>query len=344
MNYIKNNKYLYIYGKIEKKKSCYQIAKHMFDNNTLFDIISISKLLGLNNAFYSKYNVICFDYLATHFLSKNNFIKILNNLKLSGKKIIFHLHDLHENTFNRCYTPIKKIEKKVINKNSSKDKSIYPTNIPGHGVTSLCEQLSIANCQYIISYSENVELRNILNSYSNIKKNVVIPFHVETKIFKDYKMPKIYDVLLIGSTIKKSYNFRNRLYYLLKNNKKIRVKIIRNIEYNSSLSKIINSSWLTIATYSNFHYLVRKYFEISASKSVILGNMTRMGKEIWKDNYIHIDREMSNTQIINTIKTALQNKKKLKEISNTMYSIMHTEYNYKRLCEKYNNFFMEIDN
>jgi hypothetical protein len=263
----------------------------------------------------------------------------LNKLKNSGKKIVFHLHDLHEYSFKYC----KKMQN--IYKNRIKGKSIYPINIPSDGVKKLCEQLSKGNCQYIISYYDNVELRNILNSYSEIKQHIIIPFHIETKIFRDYKLPKKYDILLIGTYDKDSYNFRSRLYHLLlKYNSSFRIKITKKIKYGTNISKLINSSWLTIATYSNFHYLVRKYFEISASKSVILGNMTYMGKDIWKDNYIHIDREMSDTQIINTIKTALQNKKKLKEISKTMYSIMHTEYNYKRLCEKYNNFFKSINN
>jgi hypothetical protein len=92
------------------------------------------------------------------------------------------------------------------------------------------------------------------------------------------------------------------------------------------LAKLINQSWIGLATVSNFSYLVGKYFEISACNTVVLGNMNSQGKKIWSNNFIYVDETMTDVEISSRIKNALQNRKLLTKISTTMYDIMHNKY------------------
>lgn len=116
-----------------------------------------------------------------------------------------------------------------------------------------------------------------------------------------------------------------------KNKDKLRIKIIprKNAIYNDKLSKLLNKSWMAVATKSNFNYLVCKYFEISSSKCVILGDMTKQGSSIWKNNYVHIDNSMSDDAIINKIEYYINNKKILSSFSENMYNIIHKNFTYQ---------------
>ena len=69
---------------------------------------------------------------------------------------------------------------------------------------------------------------------------------------------------------------------------------------NKKLSEEINKSWLTICTSSKYNLLLGKYFETSMSNSTVCGNMPEDGKNICRDNYIELNPEMSDEEIINS--------------------------------------------
>ncbi|MCA9748906.1 MAG: glycosyltransferase, partial [Romboutsia sp.] len=93
-------------------------------------------------------------------------------------------------------------------------------------------------------------------------------------------------------------------------------------------------SWLAIATPSEYDYLVAKYFEISACNTVVVGNMANSGRHIWNDNFIEINEKMSDIEIIETIKKALNDKKMIKDKAKIMYELIQTEYNMIKYAEK----------
>ena len=65
------------------------------------------------------------------------------------------------------------------------------------------------------------------------------------------------------------------------------------------------------------------------SGSVICGDMPEDGKEIWENNYIHVDKNMSDEEIENIILNSLLDKEKLNQFSKKSLKLM--ENNYLRL-------------
>lgn len=187
---------------------------------------------------------------------------------------------------------------------------------------------------------------------------------VNTKIYKDYKLDKKYDILMYGSIdakielynhdsdkeYKKNwernygkklekkpdfYPLRVRIRNLLTNHeKKYKFKNISGgctrdpkKYYNEELSKLINQSWITICTTSRMDKFMNKYLETAASNSCILGNIPTDYKEIFENNIIEINEFMTDTEILDIIDNALSNKIKLKEMSSGFKKIIDEEYN-----------------
>lgn len=206
------------------------------------------------------------------------------------------------------------------------------------GLKGLISYLNKYNINGIITpYKNTKNINTVLSATKNLKV-IWIPHHIDTQYFKNYNQEKKYDVLLYGNDNTKYYSFRNRVIKLLleegKNNGIIVHRIPRPRNYfrynaaisNANLSKLISRSRLTLCTSSCLDYLLGKYFETSFSGSVILGNMPEDGKQIWKNNYVHIDNNMSDNQIIETISNALNDEELLKTISSNMYKVMISNF------------------
>ena len=69
-----------------------------------------------------------------------------------------------------------------------------------------------------------------------------------------------------------------------------------------------------------------KYFETSFSNSVIVGDMTQDGKEIWGNNFIELENTMSDIQIEEIVVESLKNKESLQMYSNECLKIMEKYY------------------
>lgn len=348
MRYTPESRYMYIYNTANGKPFT-NIIKHFLNvEQKNINIIPFDKI---KNNEIKNYKVIIIDYLIVLNKKIENNINLLYNLLKSIQKykikLCFHLHDLHGYTFLR-HKIVKNIkqnkEKKnvEITKNNGLGKPVDGLNF---GLLEFIKQIKYGNAKYIISYYSCPEMVN-LKKYTNnlINKYFTVPFHICPFIFNDYRLGKKYDILLYGSYNKISYKFRNRLYLILqKLKKKYRIFITSNSKYEE-LPKLINQSWLTIATTSNFSYLVRKYFEISACNSVVLGNMNEQGFQIWEKNYIHVDNSMTDLEIIRTISTSLSNKENLKKISEKMYHKIHSKYTYENFKDELINIYKYIDN
>jgi len=168
-----------------------------------------------------------------------------------------------------------------------------------------------------------------------------MPHYLNENNYKDWNLKKEYDVFLFGNTAKNYYPLRFKLLQIL--NKLKEENKINFLHWNhtdiwkynpkicdDNLSKTINSSWLTICTKSDkLNFLVAKYFETSMSGSVICGDMPEDGKEIWENNYIHVDKNMSDEEIENIILNSLLDKEKLNQFSKKSLKLM--ENNYLRL-------------
>lgn len=181
---------------------------------------------------------------------------------------------------------------------------------------------------------------------------------VNTDVFYDRNLPKKYDILLYGSrhyeyTYKKEknnqaiqdyiqkyesfysceindedgiefYPLRRRMMMFLENYKdKYNIKIIPEACYDSSvanedLSELINQSHMTIACSSIADVLLHKYLEISASGSIILGNIPSDYRDLFENRVVEIDEFMEDEEIIFKIDYALANKHLLSRMSSNL--------------------------
>ena len=78
------------------------------------------------------------------------------------------------------------------------------------------------------------------------------------------------------------------------------------------------------------------------SGSVICGDMPEDGIEIWKDNYIHVNIEMTDEEIKKIILEALEDKKKLNELSENSLELMKSCYLSSYANDLYSNIINDI--
>jgi len=268
------------------------------------------------------YKTIILDGLIFFSFQRNHYdIKDLDIFmdKFKGRVILKTL-DIHEWTF--CMTNEYRRNFKYI-QHETQDKIM---------MKELFERYRVSDMTFYYYCPESITWHEYFSDV--ISRFFIIP-HV---IYKDdipdpNNINKIHDVLLFGSDNFKLYPFRGRLNDICKNMglKSKTISRKKNTKYGCMLYREISRSWLTIATYSEeYGYNVQKYFEIPASSSVILGNMTKQGYDIIGDNYIHIDNDMSDDQIKEIIRNALNNKDKLLQMARKGYDMMKD-----RTYEKY---------
>lgn len=311
--------------------------------NRGFDMLSYKEVTFEN---LSGYDLICVDHVALRFgmhiisrrmrIENNNIVRILGSMP--NKKKVLLLHDLHEYSFYDGPGTVYR-----------QGNLIYPFDSPRIGIDKLNELINKAGFQYLIMYYYCQERLNILQKCTSIKKSIVINPCTPINEFKDYGMKKDVDVLITGNLDARVYTFRDRVKNILTSEKakkyNINTKIIpysNRVEYGEKLSREYNRSYMCLSTVSNFSYLVFKYPEISASKSVLLGNINDQGKEVWGDDFVHIENNMTDEQILEKIRSALDDKEKLQNMANKMYDKIRSEYNYNKFCERLNNFFDNV--
>lgn len=204
--------------------------------------------------------------------------------------------------------------------------------------------------QYLISTYDCDDLTQLCKRLPHIRKAYVIPHHIDTELYKDRGLPKIYDVLFYGNTNPERYPFRDRLRRLLASSQ-LKVRIIEHPgahvfdekRCSEALARIINQSEIAIATPSRGDYLVAKYFEISAAGSVIAGKMATQGQGIWKEHYVQLEEDMSDLEILGRLTAALKDRDSLRRKREVMGQIVRHEYSLGRYVERLTTVLNEID-
>lgn len=200
--------------------------------------------------------------------------------------------------------------------------------------------------------------------------------------FKDYKLEKKYDILIYGTrtydypfkkeelpavqrfisayekeknvcveddTLINFYYLRKRLETLIeKNQERYRVKILPKSGIydatvaNEDLSKLINQSHLTIACTTVCDVMMHKYLEISASKSVILGNIPSDYEDIFRGNIVEVTEFMSDNDILDKIDSALNNPEQLASMANRLYNEIREKHSIEHSVSNFEEVFQEI--
>jgi hypothetical protein len=217
------------------------------------------------------------------------------------------------------------------------------------GSRDLLEVLG-AKYQYLISTYDCDDLTQIRKRLPSVRTVHTIPHHIDIELYKDRGLPKIYDVLFYGNTNPERYPFRNRLRRLLASSS-LKVQFIEHPgahvfdeeRCSEALARIINQSEISIATPGAGDYLVAKYFEISAAGSVVAGKMATQGRRIWTENYVQLEEDMSDLEILGRLTAALQDKDSLRHKRDLMGKVVRQEYSLDRYVERLTAVLKEIN-
>lgn len=305
------------------------------------------------------------EYKVTIFYTDDNVTNVIDKINIIKPKIIiiFEINAFQEKTkeFNIVFNLNIPIYLFL-------DDTYYITSI-----TSKCPYTQLVT-GFIFWYNND-----LINTSYKIKfpNKQILNFnsrYVNTNVYKDYKLPKKYDILLYGNRNFK-YNYKDeeiisiqnwikkyeKNYNTVINNKidfyPLRIKlesILKKLQYkynililpegtidnskivNEELSKLINQSYLTIACSSIADVLLHKHLEIPASRSVILGNIPNNYKDIFQNNIIEINEFMTDNEIIKIIDNALEDKKELELKASRIYEKIITEYSLDNAIKDFN--------
>lgn len=175
-------------------------------------------------------------------------------------------------------------------------------------------------------------------------------FYFDTNIFKDWNLPKKYNILLYGCIYKNGYPLRHKIHYLLnklEKNKKNKIKIIKfpgydydgKVPRNEDLSKLINESKFCVATRSIHNMMVKKYQEITLSNSIIIGDIPSDYEDLFKNNIVYIDRKYDYNKIMKILKKCINGKYDYLLKNNNINNLIKDKYSFEKGYEKLISFF-----
>ncbi|MFW6130812.1 MAG: hypothetical protein ACOC56_06460 [Atribacterota bacterium] len=201
--------------------------------------------------------------------------------------------------------------------------------------------------------------KNDINLYNNkLCYSFYINHAIDKNLRHDIKVNKDIDLLFYGSASRRNFPFRHRIYELLKNYKDpdLNIAVINhpgyiknthkhndnNIIIDDKLTYAINKSWMTFLDGGKMSNMFLKYIEVPACASVMCGTMPEEAPNTFKKNYIHLDPSWNNLKIINTIKEALSNKKKLQKMIKHNYEEVHNNFTLNNFAIKLNSKLTEL--
>tara|TARA_R100000808_G_scaffold14410_1_gene34065 strand:- start:822 stop:1739 length:918 start_codon:yes stop_codon:yes gene_type:complete len=174
-----------------------------------------------------------------------------------------------------------------------------------------------------------------------------IPHAAEKVIYRDYGMPKKYDILLAGAIFTKSllgnhYPLRIRLAkdILPKMNKKYKCNILRHPGgnlYNAAsdqnsffYAQQLSSARICVTCSGQPRSRFGKYIEIPMCGTALAADMPGEQQDQFKEFMIEIDMSMTDDEIINKLSYYLDNEEELKKITNKgmEYAENHTQEKY----------------
>lgn len=209
-------------------------------------------------------------------------------------QVVYISHDVH--SYSICSSKFSKIKPQTL-------EHIYNTFFRKFNIKYM---ISIYDCP------EYDKIRDVCKS--RLKACYTIHHGCPRAFYYPISTGKKYDVLYYGEG-GPVYPLRTRIAKLC-GTLPIRFK---RFSYNqktlSNLCTEINNSWISIACVSTFSYFVMKYFEITISNSLVLGDINNQGLGIISTNLIFVNNKMTDNQIKNKIYYYLNNKEIITALS-----------------------------
>lgn len=280
-------------------------------------------------------------YRTLLYLKEENNVSILEppcldiNRILENDTVIFYFLRPHNHPSVKSITPfIDKVKMKRANIIFYME-DIYHVRL----IKTLCEKYSVFHLIFSIKHQK------IMSQFGKKYTIKVWDHTIDLNMFRPYKEKKTIDILFYGCKNMQTYPFRKRLYTILKQNPKLqglRKKFIefRNYEDTSAilmeedLAKEISSSYLAVATTSKYNFLVKKYLEIPACGTMILGNIPTNYKNIYNEKTMcAVDNTMTGNEIADKILETLSDKKTLQEKTRDLQKNVGNHFDRKKCFE-----------
>ena len=195
-------------------------------------------------------------------------------------------------------------------------------------------EIEESNADIVICHHEN-DMKTYESYYQNYhgQKNRKVKFYhiahcAKDDVFKDYKLPKKYDILIGGATNAKNslggqhYPIRDRFLKLIpKIPKKYKIHIHKHPGYNHNdsytdkylieFAKVINQAKICITCSGAPKSRFGKYIEIPKCNTGIVGDIPDQDQEDFRKFVIEINLDMTDDEIINKIIYYLENNDEL---------------------------------
>ena len=197
-------------------------------------------------------------------------------------------------------------------------------------------EIEESNPDIVICHHEN-DMKTYQSYYQNYhgQKNRKVKFYhnphcAKDAVFKDYKLPKKYDILIGGATNAKNsiggqhYPLRDRFISLLPKipkKYKIHIHVHPGYTHNDSytdkylidFAKVINQTKLCLTCSGAPKSRFGKYIEIPKCNTGIMGDIPDQDQEDFRKFVIEVNLEMTDDEIINKIIYYLENNDELEE-------------------------------
>jgi hypothetical protein len=168
------------------------------------------------------------------------------------------------------------------------------------------------------------------------EKFVWMPHHVYTSVFKDYKLPKKNDYLLMGAVNRKLYPLRSHILRTMKRtpgfvyHKHPGYKYFREEERKKALigknfAREINRSKIFFTDDCIYHYPVAKYYEVAACNTLVVGSGSCELKDlgfIHRRTYVEIDESNFESRA----KYYMNREKRRKQIASNGYEMVRANH------------------
>ena len=189
------------------------------------------------------------------------------------------------------------------------------------------KEIDNSKSNLIICHHKN-DWKKYLEIYKNSinRKFLYIPHHANPEIFYNQYLEKDIDILIAGIIKEKNYPLKYRITNLVKKYlQTYNVYILKHPGYNindaysdkiqKEFAYYINRSKLVITCTSSYNYRLGKYVEIPMCGGVILGDIPYEEQDDFRKFVIEVNMEMSDDEILQKIRDALDNRELLLKCS-----------------------------
>jgi hypothetical protein len=172
------------------------------------------------------------------------------------------------------------------------------------------EEITKSKSDIIICHHEN-DMKN----YDHLKdKHKLVHIHhcADRRVFKDYGLPKAYDLLLVGVVSDSIYPLRGKLKRVMSRFSRSRVlthpgyKIGDVNKQVIQYAKEINRAKIVLTCSSKYKYALAKYSEVPLCKTLLMADIPDERQDFFRSFVAEVNENLSEDEIANRIRFCLE--------------------------------------